>query len=41
MAKKSFLVEVAFNDPLIYQIWDAMMNISTQDRVHFYMYIYF
>ena len=28
-----------FNHPMIYQICDVMMNISTQDRVHFCIYL--
>ena len=38
-AKTSFVAEVTFNHPIIYQKCDAMMNISTQDRVHFYIYL--
>ena len=38
MAKYSFLAKVTFNDPLIYQKFDTMMNISTQDIVHFYIW---
>ena len=28
-----------FNHPMIYQIYDVMMSISTWDRVHFWIYI--
>ena len=36
MAKYSFVAKVAFNHHMIYQKRDTMMNISTQDIVHFY-----
>ena len=28
-----------FNHPMIYQIYDVMMSISTWDRVHFWIYV--
>ena len=37
MAKNSFVVEVTFNHPMIFEKHDAMY-ISTQDRVHFYIW---
>ena len=37
MAKNSFVVEVTFNHPMINEKCDAMY-ISTQDRVHFYIW---
>ena len=38
MAKYSFVAKATFNRPMIYQKCDTMMNISTQDIVHFYIW---
>ena len=37
--KNIFLVEVTFNHPMIYRICDTKTNISTKDRVRFYVYL--
>ena len=40
MAKFSFVAKVTFNHPLIHQKCDTMMNVSTQDIVHFYIWLF-